>query len=39
MFEIVKNSIKAYLTELSPQKADKRINDRIEKFSNMGVWK
>jgi acetyl-CoA carboxylase carboxyl transferase subunit alpha len=39
MFEIVKNSIKQYLTELSPQKADKRINDRIEKFSNMGVWK
>ena len=39
MFEIVKNSIKEYLTELSPQKADKRINDRIEKFSNMGVWK
>ena len=39
MFETVKNSIKEYLKELSPQKADKRINDRIEKFSKMGVWK
>ena len=39
MFAIVKNSIKEYLKELSPQKPEKRINDRIEKFNKMGVWK
>lgn len=38
MFTIVKNSIKSYLTELENVAPEKRINDRIEKFSKMGVW-
>jgi acetyl-CoA carboxylase alpha subunit len=38
MFEIVKKYIKAELKILSPQEPSKRINDRIEKFSEMGVW-
>lgn len=39
MFTIVKNSIKKYISELKDQDPTKRINDRIEKFNKMGVWK
>lgn len=39
MFSIVKNSIKKYISELKDQDPTKRINDRIEKFNKMGVWK
>jgi acetyl-CoA carboxylase carboxyl transferase subunit alpha len=38
MFEIVKKYIKTELKTLTPQEPSKRINDRIEKFSAMGVW-
>lgn len=38
MFAIVKENIKAYLKELKGVDAQKRVNDRIEKFSQMGVW-
>lgn len=39
MFATVKKSIKDYLKELKPMDPAKRINDRIEKFNKMGVWK
>ena len=39
MFGIVKNSIKKYISELKDQDPTKRINDRLEKFNKMGVWK
>ncbi|MBI1836655.1 MAG: acetyl-CoA carboxylase carboxyltransferase subunit alpha [Flavobacteriia bacterium] len=39
IFETVKNSIKKYLEELDQIEPSKRINERIEKFSSMGVWK
>lgn len=39
MFETVKNKIKSYLAELDPVDATKRIENRIEKFNKMGVWK
>ncbi|MFM7467054.1 MAG: acetyl-CoA carboxylase carboxyltransferase subunit alpha [Crocinitomicaceae bacterium] len=38
MFSIVKKKIKSYLKELNAIDANQRINDRIEKFSKMGVW-
>ncbi len=38
MFVIVKQNIKNYLTELKAIAPEKRINDRIEKFCEMGVW-
>lgn len=38
MFTIVKKNIKQYLTELKAIDADQRINDRIDKFCEMGVW-
>jgi acetyl-CoA carboxylase carboxyl transferase subunit alpha len=38
MFATVKENIKAYLKELKGVDAQKRVNDRIEKFSQMGVW-
>ena len=39
MFGIVKKSIVKYLKELDPIEPEQRINDRIEKFCSMGVWK
>jgi acetyl-CoA carboxylase carboxyl transferase subunit alpha len=39
MFEIVKNFIKNSYKELNKIDANKRINDRIDKFCQMGVWK
>jgi acetyl-CoA carboxylase carboxyl transferase subunit alpha len=38
-FNSVKKAILGYLKELTPIAPEKRINDRIEKFSKMGVWK
>ena len=39
MFSIVKKEIKKYIKELEAIAPEKRINDRIEKFCSMGVWK
>lgn len=39
MFSIVKKNIKKYIKELEDIDPDVRINDRIEKFNKMGVWK
>jgi acetyl-CoA carboxylase carboxyl transferase subunit alpha len=39
MFRVVKSKIKDYISELEKQNPDKRIEDRIEKFCQMGVWK
>lgn len=39
MFAIVKTAIKKYVKELEKMDPDKRINERIEKFNKMGVWK
>ena len=38
-FGNVKQAILSYLKELDQQTPEKRINDRIEKFNKMGVWK
>ncbi len=38
-FENVKKAILGYLKELDPIEPAKRINDRIEKFNKMGVFK
>ncbi len=39
MFTTVKKSIVKYLKELDAVEPEQRINDRIEKFCSMGVWK
>jgi len=39
MFDIVRKSIKKYLKELDDVSPEQRINDRIDKFCEMGVWK
>ncbi|MFM6933953.1 MAG: acetyl-CoA carboxylase carboxyltransferase subunit alpha [Flavobacteriales bacterium] len=39
MFQVVKSKINSYLTELEKINPDKRVEDRIEKFCQMGVWK
>ena len=39
MFAIVKGDIKKYIAALEKVKPEKRIEDRIEKFCSMGVWK
>ncbi len=39
MFAIVKKNIKKYIKELEVLSPETRINDRIEKFNKMGVWK
>lgn len=39
MFEIVRKSIKKYLKELDEVAPEQRVNDRIDKFCAMGVWK
>ncbi len=38
-FTNVKKAILGYLKELQPMDSDKRINERIEKFNKMGVFK
>jgi acetyl-CoA carboxylase carboxyl transferase subunit alpha len=38
IFSIVKEKIKAYLSELSEYSPEQRIHNRIEKFNKMGVW-
>lgn len=38
-FASVKKYIKKTINELEDQAPEKRINDRIEKFNKMGVWK
>lgn len=38
-FKIVKRNIKKYLAELKDIKPEVRINNRIEAFSERGVWK
>jgi acetyl-CoA carboxylase carboxyl transferase subunit alpha len=37
MFEIIRKELKKYLTELNALKPQKRIDERIEKFTSMGV--
>ena len=39
MFQVVKAKIKGYISELEKQNPDNRVEDRIEKFCQMGVWK
>jgi len=39
MFGIVKKHIKKYISELKSIDPNKRIDQRIEKFNKMGVWK
>src|SRR5690606_28349437 len=39
IFKTVKKYIVKYLKELKPIDPNKRIDDRIEKFCKMGVWK
>ncbi len=39
MFHTIKAKIKGYLSELEGMDPNKRIDDRIEKFCQMGVWK
>ncbi len=38
-FKLVKKAISSYLKELKPIDPTKRINNRIEAFSQRGVWK
>jgi acetyl-CoA carboxylase carboxyl transferase subunit alpha len=39
MFDTVKKYIKATITELEKINPTERINQRIDKFCAMGVWK
>lgn len=39
IFATVKTKIKEYLAEVTPVDSVKRIENRIEKFNKMGVWK
>ena len=39
IFDRVKKQIKKYIQELEEIPAEKRIEQRIEKFDKMGVWK
>jgi acetyl-CoA carboxylase carboxyl transferase subunit alpha len=39
MFEIVRKTLKKYLKELDEINPEDRINARIDKFCQMGVWK
>jgi len=38
-FQVVKAKIKDYISALEKQNPDKRVEDRIEKFCQIGVWK
>lgn len=39
MFQILRDKLNDYLQELNQKQPDERINERIEKFNNMGFWK
>jgi acetyl-CoA carboxylase carboxyl transferase subunit alpha len=39
IFDIVKQKIKSYISELETIEPETRINQRIDKFCKMGVWK
>jgi acetyl-CoA carboxylase carboxyl transferase subunit alpha len=39
MFRIVKGYLKTQIEELSKKAPKQRIDERIEKFNKMGVWK
>src|SRR5690606_6170485 len=39
MFGVVKKHIKKYISELQAIDPNKRIDQRIDKFNKMGVWK
>lgn len=39
MFQILRDKLSDYLLELNQKQPDERINERIEKFNNMGFWK
>jgi acetyl-CoA carboxylase carboxyl transferase subunit alpha len=39
MFSIVKDKVKQYIKELEAIKPGDRVEQRIEKFNKMGVWK
>lgn len=39
MFEILRAKLHGYLSELDAKKPEERINERIEKFNQMGFWK
>lgn len=39
MFLIVKDKVKQYIKELEDIKPENRVEQRIEKFNKMGVWK
>jgi acetyl-CoA carboxylase carboxyl transferase subunit alpha len=39
MFKILKKKIKGYIKELNEIEPNERVNQRIEKFNKMGVWK
>jgi len=39
MFSIVKEKVKEYIKKLEAIKPDERVEQRIEKFNKMGVWK
>jgi acetyl-CoA carboxylase alpha subunit len=39
MFKILKKKIKSYIKELNEIEPTERVNQRIEKFNKMGVWK
>jgi acetyl-CoA carboxylase carboxyl transferase subunit alpha len=39
MFSILREKLHAYLNELDQKQPEERINERIEKFNQMGFWK
>ena len=39
MFSILRDKLHAYLNELDQKQPEERINERIEKFNQMGFWK
>jgi acetyl-CoA carboxylase carboxyl transferase subunit alpha len=39
MFSILRGKVLGYLQELDQKQPDERINERIEKFNQMGFWK
>jgi acetyl-CoA carboxylase alpha subunit len=39
MFGILREKLHGYLKELDAKNPDERIDERIEKFNQMGFWK
>ena len=39
MFSILRGKLQGYLQELDQKQPEERINERIEKFNQMGFWK